>query len=135
MNDTLAIKPLLPAQIGASQLDSTAKSFPRVASSGKDHRRQNNYISSVSPTILSVAHQPRTAKSSTQRSFCYIEQSLARLDAQSNVISTDAFKVGLQCVIPSGVTLAEFRAAAMILFGALLEGNSAMLDQLYYGEY
>lgn len=135
MNDTVNIKPLLPAQIGSTQLDATARAFARITSEDSSWQRSNSVLGSLSPTTLRIAHQPRTTKSPIQRTLCACDQVLTRLDALSNPIGTNKFKVALQADIPEGVSLAEFRAAAMILFGFLLENNGANLDAIYGREY
>lgn len=135
MNDTISVKPLLSAQIGNTQLDSVARSFARVVSEDTSHQRSNSNLGSLSPTVLRIAHQPRTVKSPIQRSLIAVDQTLTRLDATSNPISSVKFKVALQCDIPDGVTLAEFRAAAMVLFGSLLETDAALLTAVYNREY
>jgi len=69
-----------------------------------------------------------------QRSLCAIDQTLSRLDATSNVISTSKFKVAFQTDIPSDVTLTEWREAVYLLIGILTESNGAVLDALYNSE-
>lgn len=121
--------------ISATQLPGSARSFPRVVSAQNDYRRQSAHIGSLSPTVVRIAHQPRTAKSDLQRSLFAVDQTLGRLDASSNPIGKSTFKVALQCDIPSDVTLAEYRTAMGLLLGALLESNGALVTAIYNGEY
>jgi hypothetical protein len=134
MNDTLTPKDLSFSTISATNLPGAARSFPRVISEDSSYRRQSSHISSLSPTTIRVSHQPRK-NGSKQRTLCAVDQLLTRLDAQSNPIGTTDFKIALQMDIPSDVTLTEFRAAAAILFGLVLESDGAVLDMLYRGEY
>lgn len=135
MNDTITAHKLVSANITGSVVDSTARSFPRVASnSGTEALRQSLHVSSVSPCVLRISHQPRKSADGMQRSLCAIDQTLARLDASSNVISTSRFKVALQTDIPSDVTLTEWREAVYLLIGSLTESNGAVLDAIYNGE-
>lgn len=135
MNDTLTPKDYVLSTTGATQLPGAARSFPRVVSSGDDYRRSSSHISSLSPTVIRVSHQPRSAKSAIQRSLFAVDQTLTRLDVSSNPISTTTFKVAFQSDIPADVTLAEWRAALSVLFGALLESDAALLTAIYNGEY
>jgi hypothetical protein len=135
MNDTLTPKDIVFSTIGATQLPGAARSFPRVASPNSDYRRLSSHISSLSPTVIRVSHQPRSSKSTIQRSLFAVDQTLTRLDASSNPISKTTFKVAFQTDIPSDVTLAEWRAALSILFGALQESDGALLTAMYNGEF
>jgi len=134
MIDTISAKALISANIDAAELDSTVRTFPRIASSGNEARRQSLHVSSLSPTTLRISHQPRKTATDVQRSLCAIDQTLARLDTSSNPIGETKFKVAFQTDIPSDVTKAEWRAAVMLLFGTLLESDGAMLDSLYNSE-
>lgn len=138
MIDTLLVRKLIPTGVlttAAIGLDATQLSFPRISSSDKAERRQNLTIDSLSPTVVRISHQPRTASNPIQRSLVAIDQTLTRKDALLNPISSVSFKVALQCDIPSGVTLAEFRAAAVLLLGLLAEADAANLTAIYNGEY
>jgi len=135
MNDTVTAHKLVSANITGSVVDGTARSFPRVASnSNVEAIRQSLHVSSVSLTVLRVSHQPRKLVNGMQRSLCAIDQTLSRLDATSNVISTSKFKVAFQTDIPSDVTLTEWREAVYLLIGILTESNGAVLDALYNSE-
>lgn len=135
MNDTLSIKAYLPATIDAAELDSTTRTFPRIASASiNDTRRQSLHVSSLSPTVLRIAHTPRTAKNLVQKSLFSVDQTLTRLDASSNPIGTTKFKVGFITEIPADVTLAEWQAAKNLLIGALIESSGALADAIYNGE-
>lgn len=137
MNDTLAVKDLVMSTIGATQLPGSARNFPRVASKrATEYLRQSSHISSLSPTVIRVAHNPRSNDAgSKQRSLIAVDQTLTRLDASSNPVSSTSFKVAFQCDIPSDVTLAEYRTAVSTLLGALLESDGALVTSMYYGEY
>lgn len=136
MNDTLSIKSLAISTVGATQLPGSALSFARVASAKQtDHLRSNSAIGSLSPTVLRVAHQPRSAKSDVQRSLISVDQTLTRVDALSNPIGSVVINIALQTNIPSGVTLAEWRAAAAVLLGSLLATDGELLTAIYNGEY
>ncbi len=135
MNDTLTPKDIVFSTIGATQLPGSARSFPRVASPNSDYRRMSNHVGSLSPTVIRVSHQPRSSKSTVQRSLFAVDQVLTRLDASSNPIGKTAFKVAFQADIPVDVTLAEYRAALSILFGALQENDGALLTAIYNAEF
>lgn len=135
MNDTLAVKALLSAHLDAADFDSTVRSYPRVASIGNENKRMSSHLGSLSPTVLAVAHQPRSSSTINQRSLIYVEQTLTRVDALSNPLGSTKVKISLQSNIPSDVTLAEYRAVAMQLLGALLESDAALLNSIYAGEY
>jgi len=135
MNDTQNVKALSISTIGGTQLPGSALAFPRVASSNSENRRTNYQIGSLSPTSLGISHRPRSVSSPVQRTLAYIDQKLTRIDAQSNPIGNTTVRVALQCNIPSDVTLAEFRAAASLLLGFLLETDGANLTALYNGEF
>lgn len=135
MNDTVAAHKLVSANITGSVVDGTARSFPRVASpSGSEALRQSLHISSVSPTSFRVSHQPRKSSTDVQRSLCAVDQTLARVDTSSNIISTSKFKVAFQTDIPSDVTLAEWREAVYLLLGILTETDGAVLNAIYNKE-
>lgn len=136
MNDTLAVKAILPATIDAAELDgANTRTFPRVASSGSEHVRRSLHVGSLSPCDLIISHVPRTAKNNVQRSLAKFEQTLTRLDVSSNPISSTVMSFGFQTNIPQDVTLAEWRALVMLAAGLLLESNGAIADALYNGEY
>lgn len=135
MNDTLSVKEISTSTLDAANFPGTARSFPRVVSQNSEYLRQSLHIGATSPTVLRVAHQPRSTKSTVQRSLFGIRQTLARLDAQSNPISYDQFDVNFQTVLPQGVTEAEFLTSAKLCIGALLENDGALLKQIYNGEY
>lgn len=135
MLDTISAKALITSTLDAANFDAAnTRSFPRVASIDKSERRQSLHIGSLSPTVLRISHQPRKSDVDVQRSLVAIDQTLTRLDAQSNPIGSTKFKVAIQADIPSDVTLAEFRAAALLLFGFLLETDGAALTSVYNGE-
>lgn len=135
MNDTLAIKDLAFSAVGATQLPGAARNFPRVATTSTEHHRQSSHLGTMSPTLVRIAHQPRKNGVGLQRSLCAVDQTLTRLDASNNPIGSTKFKVAFQMDIPADVTITEIRAAAAILFGALLESDAAMLGSLVNGEY
>lgn len=135
MNDTLSIKELSTSTLDAANFPGTARSFPRVVSQTSEYLRQSTHVGDLSPCLLRIAHQPRSAKSNVQRSLIGIRQTLARLDAQSNPISYDQLDVNFQFVKPQGITEAEYLTAAKLLVGALLESDGALLKQMFNGEY
>lgn len=137
MNDTLTPKDLVFSTISATQLPGAARSFPRVQSTvgSREHRRQSTHVGSLSPTVIRVNHEPRKRGVGFMRSLFGIEQTLTRLDANSNPIGVTSFKTNFQNDIPADVTLNEFRAGVAILMGALLENNGALIDAMYNGEY
>lgn len=111
------------------------RTFPRIASpSLNDTRRQSLHVGALSPCVIRVAHTPRTAKQNVQRSLVSIEQTLGRVDAQSNPIGSTKVSIALQCNIPSDVTLTEFREAFALLVGALLESDAALVTSVYNAE-
>lgn len=135
MQDTLSIKSVIGTSIVAANLESTAKSFPRVASTNRQMLRRWQSSDGLSPIEIKVSHEPRTEKSNVQCSLFGLNATYARKDALSNVISTDVVTVNISSRIPSGVTLAEFKSAVLLLAGALLESNGAIIEQIYNGEY
>lgn len=135
MNDTLSIKTLDGATIGATQLPGAAHTYARVASSdSKVHLRQSNHIDSLSPTILRIQHQPRTPKNDTQRSLFSLEQIRNRVDALGNSIDQDFASVKFQHETSATTTLAEHRANAYELIGALLANNGQLIDEMFYAQ-
>lgn len=135
MNDTLTPKALALATISGTQLPGSARSYPRVSSVGDNHDRRSTHINSRSPSVIRVAHQPRTARNDVQRSLFGLLQTLSRDDVNGVQLSTVTFPINLQSNIPSGITLAEFRAAASELFGALLANDGELLTAMFNGEY
>jgi len=135
MNDTLSVKKILTNTIDAGELDSTVRSFPRVASPKlNDALRQSLHVGALSPTVIRVAHTPRSKGNTIQRSLFSLQQTLTRLDVGSNPIGSTSFKAGLTSEIPSDVTLAEYREGVALLIGALLENDGAMITAIYNGE-
>lgn len=136
MNDTLSVKPVLPAQIGASQLDATARDFSRSSAIDKtSHVRVNTALGSLNPTYIRISHQMPTAKSFIQRSLFSVEQQLSRVDAQGNVLSVvrPTFKVVME--IPSGVTETEAAALQNLAVGALCASSGSLGTQLREGQF
>lgn len=137
MNDTLNVKDLAINTVGATQLPGSARAFARVESADpKIHLRSNSALGSLSPTVIRIAHQPRTNKSDIQRSIVACDQKLVRLDTSSLPTGVESmFTIALQTNIPSGVSLAEWRASLATLLGALLESDGALANQVYAGEF
>jgi hypothetical protein len=135
MNDTITAHKLVSANITGSVVDATARSFPRViGSNSSEALRQSLHIGSMSPSVVRIAHQPRKSDVDVQRTLCALDQTLARLDAQSNVISTTRASVALQTNIPSDLSLTEWREMVYLLIGTLTESNGAVLDALFNRE-
>lgn len=135
MNDTLLVKDLATSTIGATQLPGAARTFARVASSdNKVHLRQSNHLGSLSPTVIRIQHTPRSSKSAVQRSVLALDQTLGRLDAQSNLLESVKFSIKIQSDIPEGVTEAEWKAALATLLGGLLEADAALAIQFFYAQ-
>lgn len=135
MNDTLSVKKILTNTIDAAELDSTVRSFPRVASpTVTDTRRQSLHVGALSPCIFRVAHKVRNKSNSVQNSIMSVRQILTRLDVSSNPIGATEFEITLQTKIPADVSLAEWREGLALLLGALLESDAAMATSLYNGE-
>ena len=136
MNDTLSVKPILPAQIGVSQLDATARDFSRAAAVDKtSHVRVNTALGSLNPTFIRISHQMPTNKSTLQRSLLEVRQQLSRVDALGNVLSvvTPSFKIVFE--IPSGVTEAEAAAVQNLCIGALMANTGALGTQIREGQF
>lgn len=134
MTDDLSITPIVPGNISGDDLGS-ALVFSRIASSNaKESLRSNASLGASSPSNLRVAHQPITPKNDTKRTLCALDQSLARLDAQSNVIRIDTFKVAFQLTHDAYVTEAEVCSAAEKLLGYLVASNFAGLKSMFRGE-
>lgn len=135
MNDTLSVKELSSSTLDAANFPGTARSFARIQGSNQsEYQRQSLHVSSLSPALLRMSHQYPKSGTVAVRSLAALEQTLARLDAQSNPISFDKVTVKLQSERTSGITLAEFRTAGLLLAGLILESNGAFLDQFYNGE-
>lgn len=136
MNDTVNLKAILPAQIGASQLEASARAFPRVVGSDpKRYYRRNSAKGSLSPTDLTIAHQPRSKPEGTDNTIASVTQTLQRVDTLSNPVSRDDVACKFSMSFTQGVSLAEFREAAYSLLGFLTEANGANLDALYNKEF
>lgn len=136
MNDTLSVKAILPAQIGASQLASTALDFSRAASTDKtSHVRVNTALGSLNPTFIRISHQMPTSKSNIQRSLLSVEQILSRVDAGGNVTAVLRPTCKLVQEIPQGVTEAEASALQNILTGAVCASSGALGTQVREGQF
>jgi len=135
MNDTVNVKDLALSTVGATQLPGSARAFARIASSIQNQfLRLSSHLGSLSPTIMRIAHQPRKNGIGVQRSLFAIDQTLTRVDAQSNPISKNRVTVAFQVTVDEGVTLAEYRTACATLLGALTETDGALITSLYYAE-
>lgn len=137
MLDTLNVKDLLISAIGATQLPGSARAFARVASADpKVHLRQSSHLGSLSPTTLRISHQPRSAKSSVQRSLIALDQVLVRLDSSSQPTGIRSeFTVAVQTNIGNDVSLAEWKSGLATLLGALLESDGALATEVYEGKF
>lgn len=137
MNDTLNVKDLAIATIGATQLPGSARAFARVASADpKVHLRQSSHIGSLSPTTLRISHQPRSAKTGVQRSLLSLDQTLTRLDASSQPTGVKStFSIALQSNIGDDVSLVEWRVGLATLLGAVLADDAALATELYEGKF
>ncbi len=135
MVDTLSIKELDFSTLDSGNFPGTARSFPRIQSNQNvEFLRQSSHIGSLSPSVLRIAHSRRRQASDLQRSVFSLDQGLGRLDASSNLISTDRVHVKFQADISAGVTLAEYRTAVKLLLGALLESDGALISSVYNSE-
>lgn len=137
MLDTLNVKDLLISAIGATQLPGSARAFARVASADpKVYLRQSSHLGSLSPTTLRISHQPRSAKSSVQRSLVALDQVLVRLDSSSQPTGIRSeFTVAVQTNIGNDVSLAEWKSGLATLLGALLENDGALATEVYEGKF
>lgn len=137
MNDTLNVKDLAIATVGATQLPGSARAFARVASADpKIHLRQSSHIGSLSPTTLRIAHQPRSAKSNVQRSLLSLDQVLVRLDSSSQPTGIRSqYSIAFQTTIGNDVTLEEWQAGLATLLGALLENSAALATEIYQAKF
>jgi hypothetical protein len=135
MDDTITAHAIVPANVTGSVLSSTARSFPRVASPKMGEAlRQSLHVDTRSPCVLRIAHVPRGQKSTNQLSLFETTQTLARLDAQNNVVGYDIIKVSTKVTLPAGVTLAEYQAVSDLHHGALLENSGSIRNALFNGE-
>ena len=131
MQDTLSIKPVLPAQIGATQLG-LALEFSRCASSNAGvMSRVNTAQGLLSPTYLDIGQYPKSKKQAVQRSTYALRQRLSRVDATSGaVLATFDPIVKLTIDIPEGVTQAEMDAMLCTSLGSLLANNLEVFHQV-----
>lgn len=137
MEDVLSIKDLAMATIGSTQLPGAARTFNRVVSTDASHKRLSNHLNAngLSPSVLRIAHTPRSKTASKQRSLAALDQQLTRLDAASNPVLITDLKVALQSDHPADVTLVEYRAAWATLLGAALANDGAMITAMFNGEF
>lgn len=135
MDDTQSVKDLDISTLDAANFPGSAKSFARIVSTKVGEAiRRNDGISSLSPTLMRVSHQPRVNGAGLQRSVMAIDQQLTRLDASSNPVSVTKFSVKFQADIPADVTLAEYQAGVKLLLGTLLGSSGANIDAIFRGE-
>lgn len=137
MDDTQSIKDLDVTTLDAANFPGSARTFARVASSNvNEHLRSSTHISSVSPTTLRIAHKPRPkGGAGKQYSLSSAEQTLARLDSNSNPISFSQFAFKISAELPQDVTEAEFLSLAYLHIGGMLANSGANLKALYRGEF
>lgn len=130
MNDTLSIKPILPAQIGSTQLG-TAIDFSRnVTNNPGVYSRVNTAKGLLNPTSLLIGHYPKSKKQPIQRSYIAVTQRLTRVDANGAVLATLDPSVKVIVDLPEGVTSAEIQEAWNLLAGTLCAGSNAVFGQL-----
>lgn len=137
MDDTLSIKDLDVSTLDSANFPGTARSFARTQSSVfGEHLRSSQHISSLSPSVIRIAHRlPKKGAAAKRYFLSSFEQTLTRLDANSNPIGFDDFSFKISGEIPKGVSEAEFLAAAYTHLGGLLANNGANLKSLYRGEF
>lgn len=132
MNDTLSIKPILPAQVGETQLG-TARDFSRSASTDSAmFARVNTANGLLNPTTLLIGHYPKSKKQAMQRSIAVLKQRFNRVDSVSGaILATLDPSVKFTFDIPEGVTQAELDDMVLHLCGWLIAGNMTGAHQLY----
>lgn len=133
MLDTLPIKDLAIATIGATQLPGAANNFPRVLTQDPSEAvRQSLHKGALNPLVISIRH--KTSSAGVRTATVTFAQTLARVDAQSNVLSTSLFKYKQEFIVPSDVTEAEFMSLFCTAQGACLESSGAFVKSLYNRE-
>jgi len=134
MTDDINITPIVAANITGDDLGS-AQAFARIASANpKESVRCNTSIGGTSPTNLRIAHQPITAKNPVMRSLNAMDQTLARVDSQSNTIGFSQHSCKLQSERNATTTEAEYLATWYQLIGHAMANNGAGLKAMYRGE-
>lgn len=131
MNDTLSIKPILPAQIGDTELG-TALDYSRANSADANmFARVNTELGLLNPTSILIGHYPKSKKQASQRSLVVFKQRHTRVDTASGaVLATLDPSIKLTCDIPEGVTQAELDALAWKMVGALTQNGGAFFHQI-----
>lgn len=132
MNDTLAIKPIVSAQVTGTVLG-TSRDFSR-AFGPENGIRVNSILGSLNPAVIRISHQPRKSDEGVQRSLASFEQTLTRLDSANNPVRKDVIKVKLQFEIPGYATEAEVVSVAEILAGTAFANTAEFVKQIYRGE-
>jgi len=131
MNDTLSIKSILPAQIGASQLGDSRDFSRAVTSDTTMFARVNTALGLLNPTSLLIGHYPKSKKQAVQRSILLLKQRFSRVDSGSGAVLAQLDPmIKLTCDIPEGVTQAELDGMLLTMAGLLLENNLDRWHQL-----
>lgn len=124
MQDTLQCYPIKNALTGGADGDfdvANVRIFPRIASDdSKTAIRRHRDSNGRNAISLRIAHQTRKGSESVRHTLCALDHEIDRVDSSTgSVASTDRLSVKLQCDIPSGVSLQEFRDAVNLLIGVL----------------
>lgn len=124
MNDTLSIKPILPAQIGSTQLGSASDFARSTTSDANMFARVNTALGLLNPTTLLIGHYPKSKKQAMQRSLVVLKQRFSRVDSSSGaVVASQDPSIKLTSDIPEGVSQAELDAMLVQLVGFLTENG------------
>lgn len=131
MNDTLYIKPVLPAQVGETQLG-TAREFARAQSTDTTMTARVNTSKGLqNPATLSIGHYPKSKKQAVQRSVFQLKQRLSRVDSGSGAVVTVLEpSIRISADIPEGVTQEEMDEVLNLAIGALVASSSEAWHQL-----
>jgi len=136
MTDSQSVKAIDLATITGSVLPGSALAFERIASSDpKVSLRSNSSVGSLSPTTIRIQHTaPAKGSNGSRRAIYATDQTLMRLDSQSNPIGAIKGSIASSALIPETMTLTEFRAMAALHYGDMLANNGAKIDAIYRGE-
>lgn len=131
MNDTLSIKPILPAQVGDTQLG-TAREFARAQSTDTTMTARVNTSKGLqNPAVLSIGHYPKSKKQAMQRSIIQLKQRLSRVDSGSGaVVAVLEPSIRISIDIPEGVTQEELDEVMNLASGCLTASSNEVFHQL-----
>jgi len=134
MPDDINVKPIVLANVTGTVLGSDLAFSRLTSSNSRESLRSNTSLGAENTTVLRVAHQMPSGKSSIQRSLCSIDQTFARVDTSSVIQRIDNLKVGVTITKDQYSTEAEALSAFITLSGHLLAGGGAGFKALWQGQ-